>query len=203
MTAINNLQNHIGKDLFEKADEYGITVFKNDKQNKGWKGLVLERLAGLDNDNKQAPNGLGFELKSTAFKKSKGLWVPQETFAITMINPINLINTTFFDSHCWEKLKSLVFCAVSWDGKNNPKSRLLKVHSFDFLESDTLLQEIVADYEFIRQKLISHGFSALTGKDGKWIQARTKGAGHGSTSRAFYARKSLIKEIIQMQDFNE
>jgi DNA mismatch repair protein MutH len=38
----------------------------------------------------------------------------------------------------------------------------------------------------------------LTGKDGKWIQARTKGAGHGSTSRAFYARKCLIKEIMKI-----
>ncbi|MBS1537261.1 MAG: hypothetical protein JST20_05880 [Bacteroidetes bacterium] len=46
--------------------------------------------------------------------------------------------------------------------------------------------------------MISQGFQALTGKDGNWIQARTKGAGHGSTSRAFYARKKLIKEIIKL-----
>lgn len=160
--------------------------------------MTLEHLAGLSNDNKQAPNGLGFELKSTAFYKVKGEWTPKETFAITMINPQNLIDTPFFKSHCWEKLKSLVYCAVSWNGKHNEKSELLKVQSFDFLESDTLIQEIQADYEFIRNKLKTQGFAALTGKDGKWIQARTKGAGHGSTSRAFYARKALIKEIIKL-----
>jgi len=166
--------------------------------NKGWKGLVLERLAGLSNSFKQAPNGLGFELKSTAFYKVKGKWVPKETFAITMINPQDLIETPFFQSHCWEKLKSLIFCAVSWYGKNIAKSELLKVESFHFLENDLLVQEIQADYEFIRHKLIVEGFDALTGKDGKWIQARTKGRGHGSISRAFYARKSLINEIIKL-----
>lgn len=196
--AIQNLEKFIGQDLSALAKQFGITITKAGKQNKGWKGLTLEHLAGLSNDNKQAPNGLGFELKSTAFYKVHEEWIPKETCAITMIHPQHLIETPFFKSHCWEKLKSLVFCAVSWQGKHNEKSELLKVQSFDFLEDDVLLQEIQADYEFIRDKLIHHGFSALTGKDGKWIQARTKGAGHGSTSRAFYARKALIKEIIKL-----
>lgn len=180
--------------------QYGIRTYRYGKQNKGWKGLTLEHLAGISSSNKQAPNGLGFELKSTAFYKVKGEWRPKETFAITMINPQNLIEAPFFQSHCWEKLKSLVFCAVSWEGKHNEKSVLLKVQSFDFIENETLIQEIEADYEFIRRKLITQGFDALTGKDGKWIQARTKGAEHGSKTRAFYARKSLIKEIIKLEE---
>lgn len=193
-----NLEKHIGVDLSEQAKIFGITTYIDGKQNKGWKGLTLERLAGLTNNNQRAPNGLDFELKSTAFYKVKGEWIPKETFAITMINPTMLQATPFFKSHCWEKLKSLIYCAVSWNGKHNEKSELLKVQSFDFLETDTLIKEIEADYEFIRNKLITQGFAALTGKDGKWIQARTKGAGHGSTSRAFYARKALIKEIIKL-----
>lgn len=198
IVAIKNLRKFIGDDLSTLAHKYNITTYKDGKQNKGWKGLALERLAGLENNNDKAPNGLGFELKSTAFHQVKGVWKPKETFAITMINPTELTNTPFFKSHCWEKLKSLIFCAVSWNGKHNEKSELLKIQSFDFVESDTLIKEIQADYDFIRDKLITKGFEALTGKDGKWIQARTKGAGHGSTSRAFYARKELIKEIIQL-----
>jgi DNA mismatch repair protein MutH len=196
--AIQNLEKFIEQDLSELANQYGITTFIDGKQNKGWKGLTLEWLAGLTNDNKQAPNGLGFELKSTAFYQVKGIWMPKETFAITMINPENLIETSFFKSHCWEKLKSLVFCAVSWNGKHNIESKLLKIQSFDFLENDTLIKEIEDDYEFIRNKCATQGFGSLTGKDGKWIQARTKGPGHGSISRAFYAKKALIKEIIQL-----
>jgi len=83
-------------------------------------------------------------------------------------------------------------------GRNIERSELLKVQSFDFLENDTLIQEIQTDYEFIRNKLIKEGFDELTGKDGKWIQARTKGKEHGSISREFYARKSLINEIIKL-----
>lgn len=198
--AIQNLEKFVGQDLCELSKEFGLTTFIEGKQNKGWKGLTLERLAGLSNDNKQAPNGLGFELKSTAFYQVKGHWTPKETMAITMVNPTILVETPFFKSHCWEKLKGIVFCAVSWNGKNNAKSELLKIQSLDFLEDDQIIKEIQDDYEFIRNKCATQGFTALTGKDGKWIQARTKGAGHGSISRAFYARKPLIKEIIQLND---
>jgi len=195
--AIKNLSKYIGKDLSQLAKQFGITTYLNGKQNKGWKGLTLERLAGLSTNNSPAPNGLGFELKSTAYIYKDGIYKPKETMAITMINPAKLKQDTFYKSHCWEKLKSIVFCAVSWYGKHNEKSELLKVTSFDFLEEKKLIDEIEADYEFIRKKLIKQGFSSLTGKDGKWIQARTKGPGHGSISRAFYARKILLNEIFK------
>jgi len=42
------------------------------------------------------------------------------------------------------------------------------------------------------------GFGTLTGKMGVFIQPRTKGAGHGSTSRAFYARPLFLKQFISI-----
>ncbi len=195
--AINNLKKYIGKDLRVLALEHGITTYETGKQNKGWKGLVLERLAGLETNVSKAPNGLTYELKSVSFHNKKEMLVPKETMAITMINPEELKAHAFFESHCWVKLKTIVFCAVMWYGKNAEKSELIKVASLDFAEDDELIKEIKADYNFIREKLIKHGFESLTGKDGKWIQARTKGAGHGSTSRAFYARTALVKKIFE------
>lgn len=195
--ALQNLRKYIGMDLLELSVKYGITTYETGKQNKGGKGLILEKLAGLSNNNSKAPNGLSFELKSVSFYYAKGVLVPRETMAITMINPEELIKYDFFSSHCWAKLKSMIFCAVMWHGKNAEKAELLDVTSFDFLETDSLILEIKNDYEFIRNKLIEKGFSSLTGKDGKWIQARTKGSGHGSTSRAFYARKPLVKEFFK------
>jgi DNA mismatch repair protein MutH len=178
--------------------KYKITTYETGKQNKGWKGLILERLAGLENNISKAPNGLSWELKSVSFHEKKGILAPKETMAITMVNPEELKQHSFFESHCWAKLKSIIFCAVMWHGQNAEKAELIKVVSLDFLETDELIQEIKADYELIRNKLIAQGFEALTGKDGKWIQARTKGAGHGSTSRAFYARTSLVKKIFEI-----
>ena len=115
-----------------------------------------------------------------------------------MINPSELKRDEFYKSHCWAKLKSMIFCAVLWYGKNAEKAELLNVTSLDFAETDEIIKEIKADYDFIRNKLIKKGFQSLTGSDGKWIQARTKGAGHGSTSRAFYARTGLVKKVFDM-----
>jgi len=195
--AIENLKKYIGKDLRRLALKHGITTYETGKQNKGWKGLVLERLAGLETNVSKAPNGLTYELKSVSFHDKKGLLEPKETMAITMINPEELKAHIFFESHCWAKLKTIVFCAVMWHGKNAENAELIKVASLDFAEDDDLIREIKADYDFIRNKLIKHGFESLTGKDGKWIQARTKGAGHGSTSRAFYARTDLVRKIFE------
>ena len=196
--AIKNLKKYVGQDLRVLALKNGITTYETGKQNKGWKGLVLERLAGLQTNISKAPNGLTYELKSVAFHHVKDKLVPKETMAITMINPEELKAHLFFESHCWAKLKTIVFCAVEWNGTNSEEAKLLKVTSLDFAEDDELIKEIKADYDFIRDKLITRGFEALTGADGKWIQARTKGPGHGSVSRAFYARTDLVKKIFEI-----
>src|SRR5438046_3176289 len=105
---------YIGQDLRALATEHGITTYETGKQNKGWKGLILERLAGLQSSNAKAPNGLTFELKSVSFRYVKGELMPKETMAITMINPLELRAHSFFQSHCWAKLKTIIFCAVMW-----------------------------------------------------------------------------------------
>ncbi|MBI5235427.1 MAG: hypothetical protein HY886_04185 [Deltaproteobacteria bacterium] len=205
-TAMKNLKGYIGQDLRKLALVHGITTYETGKQNKGWKGLVLERLAGLQTNVSKAPNGLTYELKSVAFRCVCDELTPKETMAITMINPEELKAHSFFESHCWSKLKTIVFCAVKWNGKNSEAAELLKVASLDFAEDDGLIKEIKADYDFIRDKLVSEGFDALTGKDGKWIQARTKGIGginphtgqRRPVTRAFYARTSLVKKIFEI-----
>jgi DNA mismatch repair protein MutH len=78
-TAIKNLRKYIGKDLRELALEHGITTYETGKQNKGWKGLILERLAGLENNASKSPDGVSYELKSVSFYYVKGKLVPKET----------------------------------------------------------------------------------------------------------------------------
>lgn len=205
-TAIENLRKYVDKDLAELAPQFGIFPFKNGKQNKGWKGLVLERLAGLETNVSKAPNGLTYELKSVAFRHVGGRLAPKETMAITMINPSELKAHSFFESHVWSKLKTIIFCAVEWNGQHAKNANLLSVASIDFAEDDTLIKEIKTDYDFIRNKLITQGFEALTGKDGKWIQARTKGTGgvnprtgaRRPITRAFYARTNLVQKIFEV-----
>ncbi|MCS7092672.1 MAG: hypothetical protein NZM26_04970 [Patescibacteria group bacterium] len=103
-------------------------------------------------------------------------------------------------------MKIIIFCPVQWNGKNAKNAKLLRVASLNFAEDDELIQQIKDDYDLIRAKLINYGFGALTGKDGKWIQARTKGIGginpktgdRRPITRAFYARTKLVKKIFDI-----
>jgi len=66
------------------------------------------------------------------------------------------------------------------------------------LDNPYVYDQVKADYETVRQALRSKGFSSLSGKMGVLVQPRTKGAGHGSTSRAFYARTVFVAHILNI-----
>jgi len=186
----------IGKDLRKLADELGITVFKEGKKNKGWAGHVIERYLGLPLNSSQAPNFGSWELKVISLKHLKsGDLTIKETMAITMIDPINVVQTPFEESHLLLKLKKILIFARVWEGKEEPHSILHGIYEFD-LTNRELYEQIKEDYETVRKVIKTKGFNSLTGKMGVYIQPRTKGRGHGSKTRAFYAKKNLLKKII-------
>lgn len=201
--AITKLRELIGKDLRPLASKFGVTVFKNERKrtgrNKGWAGQVLERHIGLSVCNIQAPNGGHWELKMVSLKKLKnGTIKPKETMQITMINPEQVKNTPFENSHLLHKLKELVICARLYNDINETKSILVSCGKFDLNDKD-LYNQVKKDYELVQNTLRTKGFHALTGAMGVYVQPRTKGAGHGSTSRAFYARPIFIQKILGME----
>ncbi len=126
--------------------------------------------------------------------------MPKETVAITMIDPYEVIQKSFEDSHLFAKLRKLILVSRIVSDKFEDSGKVYAVDAFD-LNNQQLLAEIKADYDAVRQKLIdnSDNIKVLSGKMGKWIQPRTKGAGHGTTSRAFYARKALVSKIIGLE----
>jgi len=198
LTALKKLRAIQGFDLRQLADKYEVTVWKRGKLNKGWAGHVLERYLGLPLNSSRAPNFGSWELKLVSYKYLKnGTLVPKETMAITMLDPVNVCQTRFEDSHLWLKLNKLVVCARLYFDRSEETSTLLKCNPFN-LDDDQLVSAIRDDYELIRSTIIEKGYSALTGKLGNYIQPRTKGRGHGSVSRAFYARKKLVSIIVQI-----
>ena len=77
------------------------------------------------------------------------------------------------------------------------------VHSVTSMDLDgDLYNAVKADYELVQECLNdpARGFSALTGKMGIYVQPRTKGAGHGSISRAFYARPLFLAQFIDLSE---
>lgn len=197
--ALNRITLLIGKDLRQLAREHKITVFRDEKINKGWAGHTIERYLGLPLNSSQSPNFGSWELKTISLKrlKNKELSI-KETMAITMIDPYNIERTKFEDSHLLTKLKKIVIAARIWEGKDEKTSILHSVNTFD-LDNPVIYKQIKEDYDLVRETIIKKGFSSLTGRMGVFIQPRTKGPGHGSTSRAFYARTSFLKKIFHIQ----
>lgn len=194
--ALTKLRQFIGNDIRELAADCGVTVFKDGKLNKGWAGLVLEHCVGLGNNSLRAPNGGTWELKLVPLKyDKKGTLKVKETMAITMINASDTIEHDFESSHLLMKLKSLIICGRVFESKEEKRSVLYSVGSFDLNDKD-IYEQVKSDYEETRQVILKEGFNSLSGKMGKLVQPRTKGAGHGSTSRAFYARTGFVKLIL-------
>jgi DNA mismatch repair protein MutH len=195
--AIARLQPLVGKDLRPLADEYRVTVWKNGRKNKGWAGEVLERHLGLAKNSRQAPDFGEWDLKLVSLRRRAGRLVVKETMAITMIQPGHVIETPFEHSHLLSKLQRLVVPAREWVDERESRSPLVKVVTFDLGDGE-LFRQVQADYETIRAALRQRGVRGLTGALGALVQARTKGAGGGSESRAFYARETFVARMLRL-----
>jgi len=188
-----------GKDLRLMADQFGVPVWKDGRKNKGWAGLVIEQYLGLPQNSRQAPDFGDWELKVVPLRRDAGgnLRV-KESMAITMIEPAEVLANRFEDSHLYDKLRSMIVVSRIYEGPQEIRSLLHSAAEFD-LDNPRIQQQVKADYETIRARIRANGIESLTGEFGKLVQARTKGAGHGSTSRAFYARPVFVAHILNLQ----
>jgi DNA mismatch repair protein MutH len=69
------------------------------------------------------------------------------------------------------------------------------------LDDLKIRQQVASDYEAIRGQIRNGGVDSVTGDLGELVQARTKGRGHGSKTRAFYARAIFVAHILNLQKF--
>ena len=120
--AIERMQALRGRNLHELAIEHNVTVLSPlGKVNKGWAGHVVERFLELPINSAQAPNFGSWELKSIPIKTLKnGKLAFKETMAITMIDPVNICQKEFEESHLLSKLRKAVVvarCHIPYDHK--------------------------------------------------------------------------------------
>jgi DNA mismatch repair protein MutH len=188
-----------GKDLRPLAEQYRVTVWKNGHKNKGWAGQVIEQYLGLPQNSLQAPDFGSWELKVVPLTRSAdGSLRVKESMAITMIEPTEVVANGFADSHLYDKLRSMIVVARVFENVEDTKSILHSAAEFD-LDNPAIRKQVEDDYEAIRELIRAKGFESLTADTGKYVQARTKGRGHGSTSRAFYARAFFVAHILNLQ----
>jgi len=187
----------VGQDLRQLADQYRVTVWSQEgKKNKGWAGHTIERYLGLAINSSRSPNFGSWELKLVPLvARRTGKLRVKETMAITMLDPIEVTSKEFEQSHLFNKLQKIVVVARVFESQADDCSLVHSVASFD-LDNPEIYEQVKADYNLVREAIRTQGFSSLSGKMGRLVQPRTKGQGHGSTSRAFYARTSFVAHIL-------
>ncbi len=151
--------------------------------DKGGPGQLLERLTRIPRSSACLDCSDG-EVKT--FPLKPGTKEPKETCAITMIQPDTIVTTPFEHSNVYKKLANTLFV---------PYERLEDSITFHMpimfrAEEEP---ELAADYEAIQA---SYAVGEPSSAIGRHLQARTKGPGHGSTSRAFYLRTSFLKVLL-------
>ncbi len=148
--AIARLRKLEGKNLVSIANEFDVTIWKDDKLNKGWAGHTIERYLGLPLNSSRAPNFGSWELKIVPLKQLKtGEIVPKETMAITMIDPVYVAENAFENSHLLLKLRKAVVCARMYESREEKSSLLYKVAAFSLNDSE-IYQQVKEDYDSIR-----------------------------------------------------
>ena len=162
--------------------------------NKGSTGLLLETITGIPH----TPNCLDCtdgELKTFPVKKLKNnTFVPKETVAVTMVSIDELKSCEFNLSRCAKKMNKVLFVPYYREGESitylSPTLLSKETHT-------TVYAELENDYALIKKEYETNGI--LKSTLGKYLQTRTKGAGHGTTSRAFYLRTTFLKEYIPIR----
>jgi hypothetical protein len=163
--------------------------------NKGKPGQFLEDLLGIPHSSECLDCQDG-EVKAFPVKMLKnGTFVPKETIAVTMLNKEELATSDFTSSRCYKKL-SKVLLVPYYRTEDTIKFLTPKIIDKDSPDSVEIYKILESDYNEIRKKYVETGeFSSSTGT---LLQNRTKGAGHGTTSRAFYLRQTFMKMCMDL-----
>jgi len=171
--------------------EYILPITKN----KGLVGHFLEDLCDLPHTPKCLDCSDG-EVKVFPVKKLKrGQLAPKETIAITMLSRDELRTHDFHISKCFIKMNRMLVVPYfrNKDTIVFMTPTLIDMNCEEFAE---MKRELETDYHEIQRHYIETDI--LTSSTGKYLQNRTKGSGHGSTSRAFYLRPAFMQKYVHL-----
>ncbi len=194
--AVEKLAALVGEDLRPLADDFGITVWREGRRNKGWAGQVVERYLGQRPNSRQGADFGDWELKVVPMVQSAdGSLRLKETMSITMFTQKELETCTFEESHLWAKLQRLLLVARLYESPEEANSFVLTVAPFD-LAGSTFLEQVREDYEEIRWVAREHGVYALDARVGRLVQPRPKGGADRKAGHGFYARKDFVMHML-------
>jgi DNA mismatch repair protein MutH len=149
-------------------------------KNKGLAGHLLEKLLEIPHSS-NCLDMVDGELKTFPLKPNGSV---KESVAITMVEKDTLKTTIFEESRVYKKLENTLFVPYKRDG-----DAVCYMEAIHFTKDSPYFEQLKKDYIDIQTKPFS-------GTVGKYLQSRTKGKGHGSTTRSFYLRASFMKLLL-------
>ena len=159
--------------------------------NKGAAGLLLETINGVAHGPAALDCSDG-ELKTYPIKTNRhDAKVPKETMAVCMLSEDDLRNNEFENSRPGKKMSTMLI--VPYERKGD-KVIYGEPYTFRLSDHPELAATLKSDYDAIRARFL--GNEGLSSRTGILLQNRTKGKGHGSTTRAFYLRKAFMCKVM-------
>ena len=159
-------------------------------KNKGKPGLFLEEQLGIPQSSECLDCTEG-ELKCFPLKPNPKTVRAKESVAVTMVDKESLVKTPFNESKVYKKLSNTLFVPYS-----RKEDIITYKDAIIFTTSNPLFKQIEADYNEIQA---NYEKDFISSSHGVYLQTRTKGPGHGSTSRAFYLRPQFLNIILSQQ----
>lgn len=172
-----------GLSLGEIAKTAGVRVPKDLRKEKGWVGLLLEKVLGATAGSKPEPDfpQLGIELKSLPISQAGK---PLETTFVCLAPLTGLIGATWQTSHLKNKMARVLWVPVI-------SERSIPVHertvATPFIWSPNREEEqlLAQDWQELTDMIVLGEVEKIHGKYGQILQLRPKAANSKALTNAF------------------
>lgn len=199
-----------GLTFAQLASHLGWIIPENPLQRKGFAGQMIEHALGTTAGNQSAPDfhELGIELKTIPLNHAGK---PSESTFITTISLLTVHQEVWETSHCFAKLKRILWIPVEGDRDIAfPSRRIGSAILWSPNEADTRI--LKQDWSELTLMIGTGKLSAIDATMGEYLQVRPKGANAKSLSygfdeegntvqtlpRGFYLRSRFTAGIIQL-----
>lgn len=166
-------------ELHEPSADIYIGI--EEQERKHYKGklgqLMEERYFHYDCNSKSSADfeEAGVELKVTPYKVNKnGKRVAKERVSLTLINYMNVVNESFFESHLWKKCRLILFVWYRYNGKGANALAQSIDYAQLFTPDDEDLKIIIHDFETIVNKVKAGKAHELSEADTLYLGAAPK-----------------------------
>lgn len=161
-------------------------------------GHIYERAFGIPRNSTPGPDfpGAGIELKSVPILVVNGEPRAKERISISMIDFATLLDQSWESAGVRKKLDRMLMIFYAWEPLQ-PIARFKTLAAGIWTPDDSTLQTIRADWERVRDLVVAGRRAEVSESLSAILGAATKGAGHGSVSRAWSLKQPFVTWVFR------